>query len=70
MISDLRETGSLEQDCDLCFLLHRPEMYDRDSPRGGEADVILGKHRNGPTRTFTVASTLHLSSFRDLAQGY
>lgn len=69
-LSDLRESGNLEQDCDLCFLLHRPEMYDRDSPRSGEADVILAKHRNGPTRTFTVASTLHMSSFRDLARGY
>ena len=68
-ISDLRESGNLEQDCDMCFLLHRPEMYDRDSPRLGEADVILAKHRNGPTRTFTVASTLHMSSFRDLARG-
>lgn len=67
-VSDLRESGNLEQDCDLCFLLHRPEMYDRDSPRLGEVDVILGKHRNGPTRTFTLASTLHLSSFRDLAR--
>ncbi|OKH81413.1 helicase DnaB [Mycobacterium sp. SWH-M3] len=67
-VSDLRESGNLEQDCDLCFLIHRPEMYDRDSPRVGEADVILGKHRNGPTATFTVASTLHMSSFRDLAR--
>lgn len=67
-MADLRESGNLEQDCDLCFLLHRPEMYDRDSPRSGEADVILAKHRNGPTRTFTLASTLHLSSFRDLAR--
>lgn len=67
-MADLRESGNLEQDCDLCFLLHRPDMYDRDSPRSGEADVILAKHRNGATRTFTVASTLHLSSFRDLAR--
>lgn len=66
-ISDLRESGNLEQDCDLCFLLHRPEMYDKDSPRLGEVDVILAKHRNGPTRTFSLASTLHMSSFRDLA---
>jgi replicative DNA helicase len=67
-VSDLRESGNLEQDCDLCFLIHRPEMYDDDSPRAGEADIILGKHRNGPTRTFAVASCLRLSSFRDLAR--
>ena len=67
-VSDLRESGNLEQDCDLCFLIHRPEMYDSGQTRPGEADVILGKHRNGPTRTFTVASCLHMSSFRDLAR--
>lgn len=67
-LSDLRESGNLEQDCDLCFLIHRPDAYDRDSPRAGEADVILAKHRNGPTRTFTVASRLHFSCFTDLAR--
>jgi replicative DNA helicase len=67
-VSDLRESGNLEQDCDLCFLIHRPEMYDNGLTRPGEADVILGKHRNGPTRTFTLASTLHMSSFRELAR--
>ncbi len=68
-LSDLRETGQLEQDADLVILINRPDGYDRDSPRAGEADLILAKHRNGPTRTCTVASTLHMSSFRDLARG-
>ncbi|MCZ0730591.1 replicative DNA helicase [Mycolicibacterium iranicum] len=68
-LSDLRETGQLEQDADLVILINRPDGYDRDSPRAGEADLILAKHRNGPTRTCTVASTLHMSSFRDLAGG-
>ena len=69
-LSDLRETGQLEQDADLVILINRPDGYDRDSPRAGEADLILAKHRNGPTKTCTVASTLHMASFRDLARGY
>ncbi|WP_459974913.1 DnaB-like helicase C-terminal domain-containing protein, partial [Mycobacterium sp. MUNTM1] len=68
-LSDLRETGQLEQDADMVILIHRPDAYDRDSPRGGEADLIVAKQRNGPApRTLTVASTLHMSSFRDLAR--
>lgn len=69
MVSDLRESGSLEQDCDIVLLLHRPDAFDRDDPRGGEADIILGKHRNGPTATITVAHQLHLSRFANMARG-
>ncbi|WP_418287713.1 replicative DNA helicase [Mycobacterium adipatum] len=69
-LSDLRETGQLEQDGDMVILINRPDAYDRDSPRAGEADLILAKHRNGPTKTCTVASTLHMASFRDLARSY
>ncbi|WP_411289681.1 replicative DNA helicase [Mycobacterium adipatum] len=68
-LSDLRETGQLEQDADLVILINRPDGYDRDSPRAGEADLILAKHRNGPTKTCTVASCLHMASFRNLAGG-
>ncbi|WP_425326396.1 replicative DNA helicase [Mycobacterium intracellulare] len=68
-LSDLRETGQLEQDADMVILIHRPDAYDRDSPRGGEADLIVAKQRNGPApKTLTVANTLHMSSFRDLAR--
>jgi replicative DNA helicase len=68
-LSDLRETGQLEQDADVVILIHRPDAYDRDSPRAGEADLILAKQRNGPApRTFAVASTLHMASYRDLAR--
>ncbi|WP_072690331.1 replicative DNA helicase [Rhodococcus marinonascens] len=69
MVSDLRESGSLEQDADMVILLHRPDAFERDDPRGGEADLILGKHRNGPTATITVAHQLHLSKFVDMARG-
>jgi replicative DNA helicase len=68
MLSDLRESGSLEQDSDLVILLHRPDAFERDDPRGGEADLIIAKHRNGPTRTVTVAHQLHLSRFTNMAK--
>ncbi|MDV3123434.1 replicative DNA helicase [Mycobacterium sp. 21AC1] len=60
--------NSLEQDADMVMLLHRPDAFDRDDPRGGEADIILGKHRNGPTATITVAHQLHLSRFANMAR--
>jgi replicative DNA helicase len=66
-ISDLRESGSLEQDADMVILLHRESAYEKDNPRAGEADLIVAKHRNGPTRTVTVAFHGHYSRFADLA---
>lgn len=68
-ISDLRESGSLEQDADMVILLHREAATDRDSPRAGEADFILAKQRNGPTGTVTVAFQGHYSRFQDMPQG-
>src|SRR5690625_1343362 len=67
MMSDLRESGSLEQDADVVMLLHREDAYDKDS-RPGEADIIVAKHRNGPTDTITVAFQGHYSRFHDTAQ--
>ena len=66
MLSDLRESGSLEQDADMVLLLHRDDMYDRDSSRAGEADFIVAKHRNGPTATITTAFQGHYSRFVDM----
>ena len=66
-LSDLRESGSIEQDADVVILLHRDDYYDRESPRAGEADFIVAKHRNGPTDTVTVAAQLHFSRFVDMA---
>ncbi len=68
MLSDLRESGSLEQDADMVILINRPDAFERDDPRAGEADLILAKHRAGPTATITVAHQLHYSRFTDLAQ--
>lgn len=68
MLSDLRESGSLEQDADMVILVHRPDAWEAEDPRAGEADLIVAKHRNGPTATVTVAHQLHYSRFKDLAQ--
>ena len=54
MMSDLRESGSLEQDADIIILLHRPDYYDENTERKGEADIIVAKHRAGPTATIGV----------------
>ncbi|GLW64596.1 hypothetical protein Arub01_28400 [Actinomadura rubrobrunea] len=68
MVSDLRESGSIEQDADMVILLHREDAYEKESPRAGEADLIVAKHRNGPTATVTVAFQGHYSRFVDMAQ--
>ncbi len=67
-MSDLRESGSIEQDADMVILLHR----DRDPGSGkeGEADVIVAKHRNGPTRDITLAFQGHFSRFANMAQNF
>ncbi|OKL54150.1 replicative DNA helicase [Bowdeniella nasicola] len=68
MMSDLRESGSLEQDADVVMLLHREDAYDANSERAGEADIIVAKHRNGPTATINVAFQGHYARFADMAQ--
>jgi replicative DNA helicase len=61
--------NSIEQDSDMVILLHREDAYERESPRAGEADFIVAKHRNGPTATVTVAFQGHFSRFVDMAPG-
>ena len=61
--------NSIEQDADMVILLHREDAYERESPRAGEADLIVAKHRNGPTATVTVAFQGHYSRFVDMAPG-
>ncbi|WP_053204009.1 replicative DNA helicase [Jiangella muralis] len=60
--------NSIEQDADMVILLHREDAYEKESPRAGEADFIVAKHRNGPTATITVAFQGHYSRFVDMAQ--
>ena len=68
-LSDLRESGSIEQDADVVFLVHRPDFYDKED-RPGEADIIMAKHRNGPTDTFHLAFLGATSKFKDMPQDY
>jgi len=65
MISDMRESGSIEQDADVIMLLHREDFYDRTA-RPGELDVIVAKHRNGATGTTSVVFQGHLSRAVDM----
>jgi len=59
--------NSIEQDADMVILLHREDAYEKESPRAGEADFIVAKHRNGPTDTITVAFQGHYSRFVDMS---
>ena len=60
--------NSIEQDADMVILLHREDIYDKESARAGEADVIVAKHRNGPTKTIVLAFQGHYSRFNNMAQ--
>jgi replicative DNA helicase len=51
VLSDLRESGSLEQDADIVMFIHRPDALEKDNPRQNIAEIIVGKHRNGPTHS-------------------
>lgn len=66
-LSDLRESGAIEQDADVVILLHREDYYDKETPRAGEVDFIVAKNRGGPTDTITAAAQLHLSRFVTMA---
>jgi replicative DNA helicase len=62
--------NSIEQDADIVILLHREAAYEKDSPREGEADLIVAKHRNGPTDTIVVAFQGHFSRFTNMATNF
>lgn len=69
MLSDMRESGAIEQDADIVILLHRDDVYDREN-RPGEADFIVAKHRSGPTDTIPVAFKRDFAHFADMAQEF
>lgn len=67
MVSDLRESGSLEQDSDQVWLLHRPDQYGDGMDRMGEVDLIVGKNRNGPQTRIALAFRGHESHIASMA---
>lgn len=67
ILSDLRASGSIEEVSDTVLIIHRPDEYDQNHKRAGEADLILAKHRTGQLCTVAVAHQLHFSRFANLA---
>ncbi|MEU3433073.1 replicative DNA helicase [Streptomyces sp. NPDC006863] len=70
MMADLRESGAIEAEANAVILLHRPDAYDKEHERAGEMDLIIGKNRQGPTGTVTVAFQGHYARARDLGTGF
>jgi len=66
LLSDLRESGQIEQDADLVMFIYRDEYYNRDSERPGEADVIVAKHRNGPVGDIVLTFLSRYPKFANL----
>jgi replicative DNA helicase len=67
MMSDLRESGSIEQDADLILMLYRDEYYNPDTPDRGIAEIIVTKHRNGPVGTVKLLFEPQFTRFRNMA---
>jgi replicative DNA helicase len=67
VLSDLRESGAIEQDADVVLFLSRPEYYDKDTEQKNVCDVIIAKQRNGPTDRFTLGWSGEYTRFSDLA---
>jgi len=68
MLADLRESGSLEQDADVVIFLYRDEIYNPESDQRGTAEIIVAKHRNGPTGMARLAFLDHLTKFHNMAR--
>ena len=66
VLSDLRESGSIEQDADIVMFLYRDEYYNKDSPDKGKSDVIIGKHRNGETGTIKLSFDARFTKFKNI----
>jgi replicative DNA helicase len=68
MLSDLRDSGSIEQDSDVVIFIYREDIYDRDSDRKGITDLFIAKHRNGPTGMVSLLFMERSTKFVDLAR--
>ncbi|HSL58028.1 MAG TPA: replicative DNA helicase [Acidimicrobiales bacterium] len=69
VLADLRESGSIEQDADVVMFIYRDEIYHPDSPDRGTAEILVSKHRNGPTGTTRLAFLDHYTRFANMAKG-
>ncbi|MQB00462.1 MAG: hypothetical protein GEU78_09260 [Actinobacteria bacterium] len=69
LLADLRESGSIEQDSDVVMFLYRDEVYNPDTDARGEAELIIGKHRNGPTGVVRLAFMNQYTKFASIAKG-
>jgi replicative DNA helicase len=67
MLADLRESGSIEQDADVVLFLYRDDVYNPESDQRGIAEIIIGKHRNGPTGVSKLAFLDHIVKFANMA---
>jgi len=70
LLADLRESGSIEQDSDVVMFLYRDEVYNPDTEQKGEADLIVAKHRNGPTGVVRLAFMSQYTKFASFARGH
>ncbi|MDD4531750.1 MAG: DnaB-like helicase C-terminal domain-containing protein, partial [Candidatus Pacebacteria bacterium] len=68
-LSDLRDSGSIEQDADVVLFIYRDEAYQEESPRKGIADIIIAKHRNGPIGRVELVFDKQRACFRNIEAG-